>query len=186
MPAPLRRAVAPIGRAVILSVLLSAAFQRAVLAQNQGGMVPAEPSQAGAQYQAKPKNGNSAQGNAAAGDAAAHPAAQPAPGPAPPTAPPPNPPLPAPTPKPSPAGNTAQAPAAPVIGAEQAALIKRGEYVARASDCAPCHMAVGGTPYTGGLILNTPFGQMSTPNITPDRDTGIGSLDRRAVLPRHP
>ena len=36
-------------------------------------------------------------------------------------------------------------------------------------------MAVGGTPYAGGLILNTPFGQMATPNITPDRATGIGS-----------
>ena len=55
------------------------------------------------------------------------------------------------------------------------ALVARGHSVAIASDCMPCHTAVGGKPYAGGLILNTPFGQMATPNITPDKATGIGS-----------
>src|ERR1017187_5049109 len=52
--------------------------------------------------------------------------------------------------------------------------VQRGEYLARAGDCISCHTATGGTPYAGGLRLDTPFGYMLAPNITPDPDTGIG------------
>jgi mono/diheme cytochrome c family protein len=52
--------------------------------------------------------------------------------------------------------------------------VRRGEYLARAADCISCHTANGGAPYAGGLRLDTPFGYMLTPNITPDPDTGIG------------
>ncbi len=55
-----------------------------------------------------------------------------------------------------------------------AALIRHGEYMIQASDCMPCHSRPGGTPYAGGLILDTPFGKMATPNITQDRQTGLG------------
>lgn len=58
-------------------------------------------------------------------------------------------------------------------GAQQTS-IQRGEYLARAGDCVSCHTATGGAPYAGGLRLDTPFGYMLTPNITPDADTGIG------------
>ncbi len=54
-------------------------------------------------------------------------------------------------------------------------LIARGKYLAAAGDCAACHTATGGTPYAGGLSMNTPFGPISTPNITPDPTTGIGA-----------
>jgi mono/diheme cytochrome c family protein len=37
-----------------------------------------------------------------------------------------------------------------------------------------CHTANGGAPFAGGLRLDTPFGYMLSPNITPDADTGIG------------
>ena len=37
-----------------------------------------------------------------------------------------------------------------------------------------CHTAQGGQPYAGGRNLSTPFGTFVTPNITPDRTTGIG------------
>lgn len=47
--------------------------------------------------------------------------------------------------------------------------IKRGEYVARASNCIACH-TYEGAPYSGG----TPFGIAPSPNITPDKKTGIG------------
>lgn len=50
-----------------------------------------------------------------------------------------------------------------------------GEYLARAGDCISCHTAPGGIPYAGGLRMQTPFGDMLTPNITPDPATGIGS-----------
>ena len=64
-----------------------------------------------------------------------------------------------------------------LLGAASASsqsLIERGEYLARAGDCVSCHTANGGAPFAGGLRLDTPFGYMLTPNITPDADTGIG------------
>jgi mono/diheme cytochrome c family protein len=54
-------------------------------------------------------------------------------------------------------------------------LAQRGEYLARAGDCVSCHTAPGGQPFAGGLRLDTPFGYMLSPNITPDKDTGIGN-----------
>jgi mono/diheme cytochrome c family protein len=52
--------------------------------------------------------------------------------------------------------------------------IQRGEYLARAGDCISCHTAEGGRPLAGGGRLNTSFGYMLAPNITPDPATGIG------------
>jgi mono/diheme cytochrome c family protein len=53
--------------------------------------------------------------------------------------------------------------------------IERGRYLAVLGDCAGCHTAPGGQPFAGGLALQTPFGTIVAPNITPDRDTGIGN-----------
>jgi mono/diheme cytochrome c family protein len=53
-------------------------------------------------------------------------------------------------------------------------LQQRGEYLARAGDCISCHTAPGGTPYAGGDRIDTPFGALLAPNITPDAETGIG------------
>ncbi|HEV3426212.1 MAG TPA: c-type cytochrome [Paraburkholderia sp.] len=53
-------------------------------------------------------------------------------------------------------------------------LVKRGEYLERAGDCAACHTADKSRPFAGGLPINTPVGTIYTPNITPDPDTGIG------------
>ena len=61
------------------------------------------------------------------------------------------------------------APAAP------AALIARGKYLTTAADCAPCHTGPGHAPFSGGLVVDTPYGGLATPNITPDKDTGIGN-----------
>src|ERR1700731_827808 len=57
----------------------------------------------------------------------------------------------------------------------QADLIKRGEYLAHAGDCIACHMVRGGKPYAGGYALPTPFGTLYSPNLTPDKETGIGT-----------
>jgi mono/diheme cytochrome c family protein len=62
--------------------------------------------------------------------------------------------------------------ASPAIA--QQSSVARGEYLARAGDCISCHTASGGAPFAGGLRLDTPFGYMLSPNITPDPDTGIG------------
>lgn len=63
-----------------------------------------------------------------------------------------------------------------------AGLVVRGEYLARAADCAACHTAKGGTPYAGGLAFVLPFGRIYSPNITPDKDTGIGTWSDAAFL----
>ena len=60
------------------------------------------------------------------------------------------------------------------VAAQDDSLVKRGEYLATAGDCVACHTAPGGKPYAGNYPLNTPIGVMMTPNITPDKDTGIG------------
>ena len=56
------------------------------------------------------------------------------------------------------------------------ALIARGKYLATVGDCSACHTANGGQKFAGGQYMPTPFGPISTPNITPDRDTGIGKF----------
>lgn len=56
-----------------------------------------------------------------------------------------------------------------------AELIARGEYLTRAADCAACHTAPGGKPFSGGLAFKLPFGTIYSTNITADRETGIGT-----------
>jgi mono/diheme cytochrome c family protein len=73
------------------------------------------------------------------------------------------------------------APAGPIT----ATLLTRGEYLTRAADCAACHTAAStpenslyppnGKPFAGGLPFKLPFGTIYSTNITPDRETGIGS-----------
>jgi cytochrome c5 len=60
--------------------------------------------------------------------------------------------------------------------AQEDALIRKGEYLAKAGDCIACHTNVHGhTPaYAGRLPFATPFGTFYSPNITPDNETGIG------------
>ncbi len=55
------------------------------------------------------------------------------------------------------------------------ALIARGKYLTAAADCMPCHTGPNHAPFTGGLVMATPFGGLATPNITPDPATGIGN-----------
>jgi mono/diheme cytochrome c family protein len=55
---------------------------------------------------------------------------------------------------------------------------KNGEYLTLAGDCISCHTAPGGKPYAGGLKMQTPFGYLLSPNITPDVETGIGSWSK--------
>lgn len=54
-------------------------------------------------------------------------------------------------------------------------LIARGAYVATAADCIACHTVEGGPAYAGGRAFKLPFGTIYSPNITPDRETGIGA-----------
>nr|WP_233196289.1 cytochrome c [Trinickia soli] len=52
--------------------------------------------------------------------------------------------------------------------------MKRGEYLARAGDCVACHTQPGEKLFAGGRAMPTPFGTLYSPNITFDKETGIG------------
>jgi mono/diheme cytochrome c family protein len=54
-------------------------------------------------------------------------------------------------------------------------LVTRGKYLTEAADCEVCHTTEGGQPFAGGLAFRTPFGVLYSPNITADRETGIGT-----------
>jgi mono/diheme cytochrome c family protein len=54
--------------------------------------------------------------------------------------------------------------------------IEHGRYLAVLSDCTSCHTVPGSNqPFAGGRAIETPFGNIVAPNITPDPETGIGS-----------
>lgn len=65
------------------------------------------------------------------------------------------------------------------VSAAAAAAVRRGEYEVRLGDCISCHTAEGGKPFAGGLPIETEFGTLYTPNITPDPKTGIGGWTLR-------
>ncbi len=54
-------------------------------------------------------------------------------------------------------------------------VIERGRYLATLGDCTACHTAADGKAYAGGRPIDTPFGVLVSPNLTPDRETGIGA-----------
>ncbi len=57
-----------------------------------------------------------------------------------------------------------------------AQAIERGEYLFAAGGCISCHRGEEDTSVpSGGLALETEFGTFYAPNITPDRNTGIGA-----------
>lgn len=51
---------------------------------------------------------------------------------------------------------------------------ERGRYLTILGDCMACHIGPDGQSLAGGHLLETPFGKISVPNITPDDETGIG------------
>jgi len=61
--------------------------------------------------------------------------------------------------------------------AAEKSLVETGEYLSNAGGCVTCHTAdeEGASPLAGGLALVSPFGTFYSPNITPDRETGIGA-----------
>ncbi len=62
---------------------------------------------------------------------------------------------------------------------KNADLVKRGEYLVKVGDCIACHTNTTegkkAKPFAGGLPMYTPFGTIYAPNITPDKETGIGN-----------
>jgi mono/diheme cytochrome c family protein len=54
-------------------------------------------------------------------------------------------------------------------------VVARGKYLTAAGDCMACHTQQGGAAFAGGRYIDTPFGSIASPNITPDKATGIGN-----------
>ena len=65
--------------------------------------------------------------------------------------------------------------ARPNASVYSAATIARGGQLAALGDCAVCHTGADGFLNAGGRPLETPFGTISSTNITPDVETGIGA-----------
>lgn len=65
---------------------------------------------------------------------------------------------------------------AALAGGAQAddAQLARGELLFNIGGCANCHTAKDGSPLAGGDPIRTPYGTFHAPNITPDRETGLG------------
>jgi mono/diheme cytochrome c family protein len=56
-----------------------------------------------------------------------------------------------------------------------AETIAHGKALAIAADCASCHTADPSKPFAGGKLIATPFGGITSPNLTPDQDTGLSA-----------
>ena len=54
-------------------------------------------------------------------------------------------------------------------------VVAHGKALVEAADCASCHTADAQKPFAGGKRIDTPFGAIYAPNLTPDRVTGIGA-----------
>jgi len=75
--------------------------------------------------------------------------------------------------------------------ADNAELIKRGEYISRLGDCSACHSIPGKAEFSGGLAIESNLGTIYSTNITPDKQHGIGHYSeqqfadavRKGVLP---
>jgi mono/diheme cytochrome c family protein len=61
-----------------------------------------------------------------------------------------------------------------------AETVARGKALTEAADCAGCHTADPAKPFAGGKAIHTPFGAIYSPNLTPDRDTGLGDWSDEA------
>lgn len=60
------------------------------------------------------------------------------------------------------------------------ALVAAGAQLAAIGNCNICHTVPGGAAYAGRRPIPTPFGTVYSSNITPDRDTGIGTWSEAA------
>lgn len=72
-------------------------------------------------------------------------------------------------------GEAAVTQGAPAAAPADTRTLARGAYLARAGNCMGCHTVAGGAEFAGGLGVETPFGTVFAPNITPDASTGIGN-----------
>ena len=71
-------------------------------------------------------------------------------------------------------GALAMALAPIALGATTEEIIAKGRYLAEIGGCQSCHTQPDAPAYSGARYLDTPFGQVSTPNLTSDPASGLG------------
>ena len=65
--------------------------------------------------------------------------------------------------------------AMPAAAADRAdEMVAHGKALVDAGDCASCHTLDPAKPLAGGKRIDTPFGAIYSPNLTPDKNTGLG------------
>ena len=69
---------------------------------------------------------------------------------------------------------------APLESGEE--TIQRGAYLINAGGCISCHEGQQTEGLSGGMALTTDFGTFYAPNITPDKNTGIGGWEGKDFL----
>ncbi len=82
----------------------------------------------------------------------------------------------------TPAEQASLLPPARAYGELSQERVEYGRYLTLAADCVACHTRDGGAPFEGGLGIDTPFGTIYTPNITPAKGYGIGELSDEDFL----
>lgn len=69
-----------------------------------------------------------------------------------------------------------------ILIAHQVLYADEGEYLFNAAGCYACHTSEEGEPLSGSRSFDTPYGIFYSPNITPDKETGIGNWTRRQFI----
>ncbi|MBR9862899.1 MAG: c-type cytochrome [Rhodobacteraceae bacterium] len=59
-------------------------------------------------------------------------------------------------------------------------IVEKGRVLAAAGYCSECHTAEGGPPFAGNYPMDTGFGTIYATNLTPAKETGIGSYSPEA------
>jgi mono/diheme cytochrome c family protein len=70
--------------------------------------------------------------------------------------------------------------ATPAASSFSPAVVAQGARLGSAGYCSSCHSVEGGQPYGGGYAMKTGFGTIYSTNISPDRETGIGTWSEAA------
>lgn len=83
------------------------------------------------------------------------------------------------------------APYPSVVASADPDIVERGRYIVRdVAPCGSCHgdpaqleanMAGADVPLSGGLVFDIPPGQFYVPNLTPDPETGLGTVSDGAI-----
>ncbi|WP_295880568.1 cytochrome c [uncultured Thiohalocapsa sp.] len=82
----------------------------------------------------------------------------------------------------TPPATTTALPPPRAYGGLSEARVAYGRYLTLAGDCVACHTREGGNLFEGGRGIDTPFGTIYTPNITPAKGYGIGAFSDEDFL----